>query len=58
MSGLILSLPHCHRHIPIYVMLIVLTILGRMRLLRDLNFTLLDVVVSQQFDKHLNLQVD
>ena len=39
-------------------MLIVLTIVGRMRLLRDLNFTLLDVVVSQQFDKHLNLQVD
>ena len=29
--------------------------LGRMCLLRDLHFTLRNVVVSQQFDKHLYL---
>ena len=51
-SDLILRLPHCHRHIAIYVAQIVDTILGRMCLVRDLYFTLL---VSQQFDKHLYL---
>ena len=45
-SDLILSLPHCHRHIAIYVVQIIDTILGRMCLLRDLYFTLLCVVVS------------
>ena len=46
MSNLILSSPHCHR---------LWTILGRMCILRDLNFTLQYIVVSQQFDKHLYL---
>ena len=45
-----LSLPHCHRHIMIYVVQIVRMILGRMCLLHDLHFTLLYIVVSQQFD--------
>ena len=36
MSDLILSLPHYHRHIAIYVVQIIDTILGRMCLLRDL----------------------
>ena len=53
MSDLILSLPHYHRHIVTYVEQILYTILGRMCLLQDLYFTLLYVVVSQQFDKHL-----
>ncbi|KAK2168342.1 hypothetical protein NP493_1234g00001 [Ridgeia piscesae] len=39
----------------IYVALRVYTILGRMCILWDLHFTLLYVVVSQQFDKHLYL---
>ena len=46
MSDLILSLSHYHRHIAIYVVQIISTILGRMCLLRDLHFTLLYVVVS------------
>ena len=52
MSDLILSVPHYHRHIAIYVVQIINTILGRMCLLRDLHFTLLYVV---EFDKHLYL---
>ena len=44
MSDLILSLPHYHRHIAIYVVQIIDTIVGRMCLLRDLHF-----------DKHLYL---
>ena len=40
MSALLLSLPHYHRHIVIYVVQIINTILGRMFLLRDLNVTL------------------
>ena len=43
---LILSLPHYHRHITIYVVHIINTMLGRMCLLLDLHFTLLYVVVS------------
>ena len=41
-TQLILSLPHCHRHIAIYVAQVVYTIIGRMCLLvlRDLHFTL------------------
>ena len=54
MSDLILSLPHCHRHVTIYVAQIVYTILGRMCPL-VLLFTLLYVVVSQQFVKHTYL---
>ena len=46
MSDLILSLSHYHRHIAIYVVQIINTILGRMYLLGDLRFTLLYVVVS------------
>ena len=46
MSDLILSLPHYHRHIAIYVVQIIDTILGRMCLLLDLHLTLLYVVVS------------
>ena len=46
MSDLILSLPHYHRHIVIYVVQIIDTMLGCMCLLRDLRFTLLYVVVS------------
>ena len=46
MSELILSLPHYHRHIVIYVVQIIDTMLGRMCLLWDLPFTLLYVVVS------------
>ena len=46
MSDLILNLPHYHRHIAIYVVQIIETILGRMYLLWDLHFTLLYVVVS------------
>ena len=49
------DLNHCYRHIAIYVAPRAYTILGRMCLLRDLHFTLLYVVVSQQFDKHLYL---
>ena len=49
MSDLILSLPLCLSDKNI------IAILGRMCLLRDLHFTLLYVVVSQQFDKHLYL---
>ena len=40
MSDLILSLPHYHRHIAIYVVQIINTILGRICLLWDLHFTL------------------
>ena len=56
MPDLILRLSHCHRHRPtaIYIAQLVDTILGRMCLLRDFHFTLLCVVVSQQFGKHLN----
>ena len=46
MSDLILSLSHYHRHIAIYVVQIIDTMLGRMCLLRNLRFTLLYVVVS------------
>ena len=46
MSDLIFSLPHRHRHIAIYVVQIIDTMLGRMCLLRDLHFTFLYVVVS------------
>ena len=38
MSDLILSLSHYHRHIAIYVVQIITTMLGRMCLLRDLNY--------------------
>ena len=55
MSNLILSLPRYHRHIGVYVAQIVLTILNHVCHLRDLHFTLLNVLVSQQFDKHLYL---
>ena len=54
MSDLILSLPHYHRHIAIYVVQIIDTMLNCMCLLRDLRFTLLYVVVSIKF-KHLYL---
>ena len=40
----------------IYVAQRVYTILGRMCLLRDLQFTLLYFVASQQFDEHLYLK--
>jgi len=43
MSDLILSLPHYHKHIAIYVMQMIDAILGRMC---PLQFTLLYVVVS------------
>ena len=46
MSDLILSLPHYHRHIAIYVVQIIDTMQGCMCLLRDLRFILLYVVVS------------
>ena len=46
MSDLILSLSHYHRHIAIYVVQIIDTMLSCMCLLRDLRFTLLYVVVS------------
>ena len=46
MSDLMLSLSYYHRHIAIYVVQIIATMLGRMCLLRDLHFTLLYVVVS------------
>ena len=46
MSDLILSLPHYHRHIAIYVVQIIEFFLGRMCLLLVLHFTLLYVVVS------------
>ena len=46
MYDLILSLSHYHRHIAIYVVQIIDTMLGCMCLLRDLRFTLLYVVVS------------
>ena len=41
MSDLISSLPHYHRYIPIYVVQIIDTILGRVCLLRDLHFIFL-----------------
>ena len=50
MSDLILSLPHYHRYIAIYVVQIIDTILGRLCHLRDLHFT-----VRCGFDKHLYL---
>ena len=46
MSDLILSLSHYHRHIAIYVVQIIDTMLDRMCLLRNLRFILLYVVVS------------
>ena len=46
MSDLILSLSHYHRHIAIYVVQIIDTMLGHMCLLWHLRFTLLYVVVS------------
>ena len=56
MSDLILSLPHYHRHIAIYVVQIIDTILGRMCLLWDLHFTLAsDIAVCCGFNKHLYL---
>ena len=48
-----LSLPRYHRHIAIYVVQIINTILGRMGLLRDLHFTF--IAARCGFDKHLNL---
>ena len=45
MSDLILSLPHYHKRIAIYVVQIIDTILGSMCLLQDLHFALLYVVV-------------
>jgi hypothetical protein len=53
MSDLILSLPHYHRHIAIYVVQIIDTMLNCMCLLRDLCFILLYVVVS--INQHLYL---
>ena len=41
-----MSLSHYHRHIAIYVVQIIDTMLGRMCLLRDLPLTLVYVVVS------------
>ena len=52
-SDLALSLSY--RHIAIYIAHIVYTILGRMCFLRDFHFAVLYFVVSQQFDKHLDL---
>ena len=47
MADLILSSSHYHRHIAIYVVQVLNTILGRgVSVLRDLHFTLLYVVVS------------
>ena len=46
MSDLILSLRHYHRHVAIYAVHIIDTILGRKCLLLDLHFTLIYVVVS------------
>ena len=46
MSDLILSLPHYNRHLAIYVVQVIDTMLGCMCLLRDLHFILLYVVVS------------
>ena len=46
MSDLILSLSHYQRHIAIYIVHIIDTMLGCMCLLRDLRFALLYVVVS------------
>ena len=54
MSDLILSLPHYHRHIAIYVVQIINMILGRICLLWDLHFILL-YRIRCGFDKHLYL---
>ena len=51
MSDVILSLPHYHRHIPIYVVQIIDTILGRMCLLRICIL----YCCTLWFDKHLYL---
>ena len=53
MSDLILSLPHYHRHIAIYVVLIIDTVLGR----PYVSFTRFAfyIAVSCGFDKHLYL---
>ena len=56
LSDLILSLPHWHRYIAIYIAHIVVTILGRMSYgMFILYCCTVYVVVSQQFDKHLYL---
>ena len=44
--NLILSLPHYHRHIAIYVVQVIDMILGCKCLLRHLHFTLLYVMFS------------
>ena len=51
MSDLILSLPHYHRHIAIYVVQIIDTILGRMCLTGFAFY----IAVHCGFDKHLYL---
>ena len=53
MSDLIVRLLHYHRHIAIYVVQLIDTILGRMCLLRDLHFTF--IALRCGFDKHLYL---
>ena len=52
MSDLILSLPHYHRHIAIYVVQIIDTKLGCTCILRELRFI---IAVRCGFDKHLYL---
>ena len=52
MSDLILSLSHYHRHITIYVVQIINTMLGRMCLFTGFAFY---IVVRCGFDKHLYL---
>ena len=56
MSDLRLSLPHCHRYAANYVAQLIYTILNHICPLRDLHFTLMYVVVSQQFDKRFHLK--
>ena len=51
MSDLILSLPHYHRHISIYVVQIIDTMLGRMCLTGFAFY----IAVRCSFDKHLYL---
>ena len=51
MSDLILSLPHHHRHIAIYVVQIIITILGRIYFM---GFTYY-IAARCGFDKHLHL---
>ena len=46
MSVILLSLSHYYRYIAIYIVQIIDTMLDRMRLLRNLRFILLYVVVT------------